>query len=52
MNLMEKWENPGETGWNKLPPHADRNCPEELSLNGTWQFGWYPSAEQIGRAHV
>lgn len=47
MNRTEKWENPGETGWNKLPPHADRNYPEKLNLNGRWQFGWYPSADRL-----
>ena len=33
------WENPSVTGKNKLPPHADRDYPLRMSLNGTWQFG-------------
>jgi len=26
--LQRKMGNPDETGWNKLPPHADRNYPK------------------------
>ena len=33
------WENPSVTGKNRLPPHADRDYPLRMSLNGTWQFG-------------
>ena len=47
MSLLAEWENPEFTGQNKLPPHADRDYPEKLSLNGIWQFGSYPSAEMI-----
>ena len=33
------WENPQKIAENKLPPHADRNYPLRMSLNGIWQFG-------------
>ena len=43
--IAADWENPSVTGKNKLPPHADRDYPEKLSLNGYWQFGRFTSAE-------
>lgn len=35
------WENPEWLGENKLAPHAVRNYPERLDLNGEWEFEWF-----------
>ena len=47
--IAADWENPSVTGKNKLPPHADRNYPEKLGLNGKWSFGSFPAAEYLER---
>ncbi|MCD6343021.1 MAG: hypothetical protein J7L76_04490, partial [Spirochaetaceae bacterium] len=47
-----EWQNPEITGRNKLPgrsqqlPYssaADTESPWTLSLDGEWQFKWYPN---------
>ena len=46
MMYANDWENPQKIAENKLPPHADRNYPLRMSLNGIWQFGSFlPMAE-------
>ena len=44
---MKEWENHMQAGWQKLPPHADRNYSEKISLNGLWQFGSFYSIDAL-----
>ena len=39
MQLTKYAEDPQVLGINKLPPHADRNYQDCISLNGMWKFG-------------
>ena len=39
MQLTKYAEDPQVLGVNKLPPHADRNYQDCISLNGMWKFG-------------
>ena len=53
------WENPGVTQWNRLPAHVplsgwrdehaardEEPTPAIRSLNGDWQFSFFPAPEQ------
>jgi beta-galactosidase len=39
-SAVPDWENPRMIGQNKLPPHADSQFSNSLSLNGKWKFNW------------
>ncbi|WP_409518988.1 sugar-binding domain-containing protein, partial [Leclercia sp.] len=54
------WENPGVTQWNRLPAHVplsgwrdehaardEEPTPAIRSLNGDWQFSFFPAPEQV-----
>lgn len=43
----EKWENPALTGENTLAGHYSFTYPQQLSLNGNWQFMCYSCPEQV-----